>query len=297
MCFEGNKNVAYLWILIAAVLWGCLGILGKSAQNAGISALEVAFWRACLGGTLYLIHSGIIRARLPRGRDLLVTALFGVLGVSVFYSSYQLAVQSGGASLASVLLYTAPALVALGSSVFFREKLGAKGGLLVALTVLGVALISLGGGQGVLVNSVSIGWGLLSAATYALYYFYGKVYFNTYAIPALYAVALPIGALGLLPFVEFKPKSLEAWTAILLMATASTYLAYLAYSAGLRKLQATKASVVASLEPVVAAGLAALFFNERLSSLAGLGALLVLSAVILTGLGREKSGGEKEEKT
>ena len=280
--------MAYLWILTAAVLWGCLGILGKSAQNAGISALEVAFWRAALGGILYLIHSAIIRARLPRGRDLLVTGLFGVLGVSVFYSSYQLAVRSGGASLASVLLYTAPALVALGSSVFFREKLGAKGGLLVGLTVLGVALISLGGGKGVLVSAVSIGWGLLSAATYALYYFYGKVYFDKYAIPALYAVALPIGALGLLPFVSFEHKSLEAWTSIGLMASASTYLAYLAYSAGLRRLAATRASVTASLEPVIAAALAALFLGEQFSSLAILGGLLVLGAVVLTGLSGEK---------
>ncbi len=281
--------MAYLWILTAATLWGCLGILGKSAQNAGISALEVAFWRAALGGVLYLLHCAIIRARLPRGRDLLVTALFGILGVSVFYSSYQLAVRSGGASLASVLLYTAPALVALGSSVFFRERLGTRGGLLVGLTVLGVALISLGGGQGVLVNPSSIGWGLLSAATYALYYFYGKLYFNKYAIPALYAVALPIGALGLLPFVSFGHKSLEAWTSIALMATASTYLAYLAYSTGLRQLEPTKASVTASLEPVVAASLAALFFGERFSSLAILGGLLVLSAVVLTGLSGKRS--------
>jgi len=280
--------VAYLWILTAATLWGCLGILGKSAQNAGISALEVAFWRACLGGMLYLIHSALIRAQLPRGRDLLVTALFGVLGVSVFYSSYQLAVRSGGASLASVLLYTAPALVALGSSVFFREKLGIKGGLLVGLTVLGVALISLGGGKGVLVGPASLGWGLLSAATYALYYFYGKIYFDKYAIPALYAVALPIGALGLLPFVSFGHKSLEAWTSISLMASASTYLAYLAYSAGLRRLAATKASVTASLEPVVAAALAALFFGEQFSSLAIVGGLLVLGAVVTTSLSGEK---------
>lgn len=219
---------------------------------------------------------------------MLITIIFGVLGVSVFYSSYQLAVRSGGASLASVLLYTAPALVALGSSVFFREKLGAKGGLLVGLTVLGVALISLGGGVGVLVSAVSIGWGLLSAATYALYYFYGKVYFNKYAIPALYAVALPIGALGLLPFVSFQHKSLEAWTSISLMATASTYLAYLAYSAGLRRLAATRASVTASLEPVVAASLAALFFGEQFSSLAIVGGLLVLGAVVLTSLSGEK---------
>ena len=65
------------------------------------------------------------------------------------------------------------------------------------------------------------------------------------------------------------------------IAVLSTYLAYLAYSAGLRHLPATRASVIASLEPVVAAGLAAAIFGERLSALALAGAALVVGAALL----------------
>ena len=111
---------AALLLLTAAFLWGLLGIFGKLAFALGLSPLEVAFWRAALGGALYLLHALSVRARFPRGRDALVTALFGLTGVSVFYASYQLAVQSGGASLASVLLYTAPAFVAVYSSTDAR---------------------------------------------------------------------------------------------------------------------------------------------------------------------------------
>ncbi|WP_272976118.1 DMT family transporter [Deinococcus geothermalis] len=278
---------AALLILLAAVLWGLLGILGKNAQAAGVGPLEVAFWRAVLGGGLFALHTAVTRAPLPRGRDLLVTAAFGLVGVSVFYGAYQLAVRAGGASLASVLLYTAPAFVALLGWGLLRERLGVREGLAVAGTLMGIALISLGGGQGVNVTAAALTWGLLAGFTYSLYYLYGKAYFTRYPPTALYAVALPVGALGLLPFVALSAKTPAAWGSLIGIAVLSTYFAYLAYSAGLRHLPATRASVIASLEPVVAAGLAALLFGERLSTTALLGAALVIGAALLLSL--EKS--------
>lgn len=268
-------------ILIAAFLWGLLGILGKQAQTAGVSPLEVAFWRAALAGALYAIHAAFTRSALPRGRDLLITALFGVAGVSVFYGSYQLAVRAGGASLASVLLYTAPAFVAIMGWLFLKERLGKRELLAVVGTLSGIALISLGGGQGVHVTGLALGWGLVAGFTYSLYYLYGKAFFSRYSPAALLAVALPVGALVLLPFVQFSAKTPAAWGSLGAIAVFSTYLAYLAYSAGLRHLPATQASVIASLEPVVAAILAAVLFHERLSFLALCGAVLVVGAALL----------------
>lgn len=276
---------APLLILAAAVLWGLLGILGKQAQAAGLDPLEVAFWRAALAGGLYAAHAAVTRARLPRGRDLLITAAFGVAGVSIFYGSYQLAVRAGGASLASVLLYTAPAFVAVMGWAFLRERLSRRELLAVAGTLGGIALISLGGGQGVTVTPAALAWGLTAGFTYSLYYLYGKAFFTRYAPPALLAVALPVGAVVLLPFVTFTEKTPGAWGSLGAIAVFSTYLAYLAYSWGLRHLPATRASVIASLEPVVAATLAALLFGERLSALALLGAGLVIGAALLLSVG------------
>lgn len=276
-----SRVPAPLLILTAAVLWGLLGIFGKNAQQAGVAPLEVAFWRAVLGGLLFGLHALVVRAPLPRGRDLLVTLGFGVLGVSVFYGSYQLAVRAGGASLASVLLYTAPAFVALMGWAFLRERLGGRELLAVAGTLSGIALISLGGGQGVVVNGPALGYGLLAGFTYSLYYLYGKGFFHRFVPAALYVVAMPAGALCLLPFVQFAPKTPAAWLSLGCIAVFSTYLAYLVYSIGLNFLPATRASVIASLEPVVAAGLAALLFGERLSPLALLGAALVIGAALL----------------
>lgn len=278
---------APLLILSAAVLWGLLGILGKNAQQAGVAPLEVAFWRAVFGGALFGLHALSVRAPFPKGRDLWVTLAFGVAGISVFYGSYQLAVRSGGASLASVLLYTAPAFVAVMGWAFLKEKLGGRELLAVLGTLTGIALISLGGGQGVTVNASALGYGLIAGFTYSLYYLYGKAFFNRFTPAALYAVAMPFGALLLLPFVQFTAKTPAAWLSLGAIGVFSTYLAYLAYSAGLKHLPATRASVIASLEPVVAAGLAALLFSERLSALALVGAALVIGAALMLSLGSE----------
>jgi drug/metabolite transporter (DMT)-like permease len=278
---RSERRRGVLLILTAAVLWGLLGIFGKYALAAGLHPLEVAFWRAVFGGALFAAHAGVLRAALPRGRELGLTVLFGLTGVSVFYGAYQLAVREGGASLASVLLYTAPAFVAVMAWRLLGEHLAGRDWGAVLLTVMGVGLIALGEGGGVRVNVPALGFGLLSGFTYALHYLYGKTFFGRYLPAALYSVALPVGALGLVPFVPFTHKTPAAWAALAGMALLSTYGAYLAYGAGLRLLPAARASVIASLEPVIAALLAALLFGERLSALAGLGAALVLGAALI----------------
>jgi drug/metabolite transporter (DMT)-like permease len=229
---------------------------------------------------LFAAHAIVSGAKWPKGRELGETVLFGLVGVSVFYGSYQLAVREGGASLAAVLLYTAPAFVAVMAWWRFGERPGAREWLAVIATVSGVALVSMSGGGTIDAGAAAIGWGLTAGGTYALYYVWGKHAFERYAPAALYAVAMPVGAIGLLPFVSFGARTQRAWLLLATMAVASTYLAYLAYAAGLKRLPATRASVIASIEPLVATGLAAVWFDERLGSVAWIGAAMVVGAAL-----------------
>lgn len=274
--------MGYLYLLLAAFLWGLIGPVSRLAFEEGLTPLAVAFFRASVAWVFFGLHALLLRQIRVERRDALPLLLFGLVGVSLFYGSYQLAVVYGGAALASVLLYTAPAWVALLSLVVLKEPLDRTGLLAVALTLLGVGLMGVGGGSGVRVLSLALFFGLLSGFTYALYYIFGKLYLPRYATPTLFLYALPVGALGLLPWVEFAPLSLRAMEALLFLGVFSTYGAYLAYYAGLKRLPATRASVVATLEPVVANLFAFLLFREVLSLWAYLGAGLVLLAVVLT---------------
>ena len=270
----------YLLIFIAACLWALLGIFTAFLLDAQVQAMEIAFWRAVIAGAMFIAHAAWIgRLRIERRRDLGGLVIFALVGVTLFFGSLNLAIEAGGISLAVILLYTAPAFVVVLARIFLKEAITAQKVVALVLVTSGISLVALsGGGEGVTITTVSVGWGLAAGASYASYYIVGKRLMVRYEPATIYAVILPVGALGLLPFVEFRPKSAEAWALLVGLSVLSTYLAYLVYFTGLRRVEASRAVLVASMEPVIAGGLAAVIFGERLGLWGLVGAGLVVMA-------------------
>lgn len=280
--------MGYLCIVAAAVLWGTLGPVARFAFRDGIDPLELAFWRAVIGGAAFAAHA-IVRRRLRIARrDVPALVAFALVGVTVFYWSYLQAVRTGGAALAAILLYTAPAWVAVAGALWLGERLTTRKLAALVLTLAGVALVAVGGGLALGdVGAAALGWGLLSGVSYAAYYLFGKRYFERYPAPTVFLYALPLGALALLPVIPWSPKAPADWLVILFIAVVPTYLAYLLYSLGLRRIEATRAATVATLEPVVAAVLALVVWRERLGAAAVIGSGLVLAGVLVMTTTRE----------
>lgn len=135
----------YLLVFAAAVLWGLIGVFSQGILDAGVGALEIAFWRAALAGALFAAHARLTgQLKLAGARDFGALAAFAGVGVTLFYAAYTLAVQTGGVSLASLLLYSAPAFVALAAWALLGEALTLSKLGLLALTLVGVALVSQG---------------------------------------------------------------------------------------------------------------------------------------------------------
>ena len=275
----------YLYIIAAAVLWGMIGPLAKLAFQEGVAPLEVAFWRAffawiCFGGQAVWLRNVRVRPT-----DLPLLALFGFAGVFLFYGSYQIAVQKGGAALASVLLYTAPAWVALMAALFFKERMTGHKWSALGLTLVGVALVSRGSTAAVAstapVSLLGIGCGLLAGFCYALYYIFGKVLSDRYPAETVFLFILPMGGVFLTPWVTFGAKSPAAWTALLSLAFFCTYGAYHFYYVGLKHLEAGRAAITATLEPVVAAVVAYFWWGEFFTPLGYVGAAMILAAVAI----------------
>ncbi len=272
-------------MLVAGILWGVLGVFAEGVLSSGVGPLEISFWRAALAGGAFLTHAAVRgRLRLARTSDLGAFVLFALVGVAVFYASLNLAIAAGGVSLAWILLYSAPAFVAVLAALLLRERLTPGKSLLVILATLGVVLVARGGGHGIDVNGRSVGWGLTAGASYASYYIFGKWVLRRYAPVTIFAVVLPIGALGLLPLVHFHAKSAHTWLLLSALALISTYLAYLAYYSGLRHVEASRAVLVATVEPLVATSLAAWLFGERFGLMGLAGAALVLASAVIAAL-------------
>ncbi|HEX7000684.1 MAG TPA: EamA family transporter [Trueperaceae bacterium] len=274
----------YWLVLAAAVLWALLGVFSQRLLAAGVPAIEVAFWRATLASPLFIGHAALTRSLTVAARDLPAFVAFALVGVTLFYASLNLAIDAGGVSLAFVLLYTAPAFVAVLAAALLGERLTRGKALLVVLSVGGVALVSTAGGDGVSPTPAAIAWGLTSGLSYASYYLFGKWALRRYRPVTIFAWVMPVGALGLLPFVGFEALGVSnraIWVDLALMGVLSTYLAYYVYYSGLRTVEASRAVLVATVEPLLAAALAALLFGERLGPAGILGGALVLLAATL----------------
>lgn len=272
----------YLLILSAAALWGIIGPVARGAFAEGVTPMEVAFWRAVLAWIFFGLHALAKRQVRINAHDWPALLVFAGAGVTLFYASYQFAVQLGGAALASVLLYTAPAWVAVMSWFFFKEKMKPVKLIALLLTLTGVAAVSWSGGDAVLrVTPLAIVCGLLAGFSYALYYIFGKLFQGRYSAPNLFLYMLPLGALGLLPWVHFTPKSLAAWLYLISLAFFSTYGAYCCYYAGLKHLEPTRAAITATLEPVIAAAVAYGWWGESFNIFGYVGSGLIVGSVVL----------------
>lgn len=275
----------YLYIFAAAALWGLIGPFARLAFQEGLAPLEVAFWRAVLAWLCFGPQAVLQRRVKVAPADLPALALFSLTGIFLFYGSYQLAVQQGGAALAAVLLYTAPAWVALMAGLFFKERMTPVKWTALALTLAGVSLVSLGSGASIAADSgrmaSAVTFGLVAGFCYSLYYIFGKYFGGKYPAETVFFYILPMGAACLAPWCDFAPKSWTAWWALLWVAVLSTYGAYHCYYAGLKHLEAGRASIAATLEPVVAAVVAFVWWGEVFAPAGYIGSVLILAAVIL----------------
>lgn len=285
----------YVFVLCAALLWAGIGPVAKFGFQAGALPLETAFWRAFLGCLCFLVHCLAKGTWRVRKTDLPLLVLFGLSGVSVFFGSYQIAVRESGAALASMLLYTAPAWVALLSWLIFKEPMSRLKLAALFIAMAGAALVSLGSAgaaqqEGLFalqqVSVLGVLCGLLSGLTYALHYIFGKRLLRDYSAATIYLYTLAAGSLGLLPFVEFTlwpPFSGDAgglsWSVFLFLGSFTTYGAYMAYCAGLKLLEPTRVAVTANLEPVIAAILAYAWWDEYFRPVGYVGGALVLAGV------------------
>jgi drug/metabolite transporter, DME family len=269
-------------VATAGALWALIGLFTPALLAHGLSAFEIGFWRAVLGGLAFAVH-GVLRGGLRPGspRDAAGLVGFGVVAVGVFYVALAQAIDLGGVSLAWILLYTAPGWVAVAAVVVLREHVDGVRWALVGATMLGVALVALGGGTGVRVSVASVVWGLLAGVSYASWYVAGKRLLPRHHPVTISTWTLLAGGLALLPFAQVRGHPADVWLLLAGLALVSTYLPVLAYYTGLRTVDASRAAIVATVEPVGALAIGAVVAAERLTVPAAVGAVIVLAAATL----------------
>ena len=280
----------YLLVLLAASLWATLGVIYTVlARDSGLAAISVAALRAGMGGLLLLGGLFFLRRdwlRINR-RALIVVVLYGIFGEALFYSSYVYAILAVGVAVAAVLLYTAPAWVALIAWRFLGEQLTKRHVAALLLTLIGAALVAQVFAMGaVRLDVVGVLWGLLAGLTYGLWSVFNKVGVRHTNPWTLQCYGMLVGAVALLAVQPPLALRSIAWTPqtcfwLLALTLGPTVGASVAYAAGVRTVPVSVASLVATLEPVLAALLAFLVLGETMGVGQMVGGALILMAVWL----------------
>jgi drug/metabolite transporter (DMT)-like permease len=205
----------------------------------------------------------------------------GAIGYSAQAGLFFTALEHIDASLASLLLYTYPALVLCAAVTLRRERFTSRKGAALVLASGGAALVLLGGtGGGLEATGALLALG--AAVTYATYILVAEsvvARIDPFHLGAL--VATGAAATFLLAGTAGGTLDLGGgWIWIVAIALLSTVLPIVTFMLGLERVGASTASIVSTVEPVVTVGLAVALFGEALGPPQVLGGVLVLAAVV-----------------
>lgn len=283
------KNKALAAVLAAGTFWGTMGFFARSLYTAGFGPLEVAQTRITTG----LVFVGLYILLFNRSqfkvewKDLWCFVGTGIVSLLLFSTCYFSALNYTSLAVAAILLYTAPFFVMILSLFLFHEQLNGKKIFALLLAFTGCVLVS-GVGSDTVFSWKGILLGIGSGFFYALYSIFGR-----------YAINRGYGA-WTMTFYTFLFCSagcafLSNWKVIGAVMTAGSenilwvlglgfvtaFLPYVLYSMGLEHMESSKASILASVEPVVSAMFGVIVFHEYLSLWGILGIAMVLSAIVV----------------
>lgn len=280
-----QKKLAVLLVLISTLGFSVYPILGKLVFAGGASLATVLFVRFTLAAvTFWLItfwQEGFPRLSL---KTWLVLWGMGGVAYSMMAGLYISSVLFIPASLAALLLYAYPAIVAFlavltkqeGFSIF--KFTGLVLSTLGLVLVLGVAL------QGI--NIIGVGLALGAAFVYGAYIIVGNKMLETVTPLVSSAVistsaAVTYGIIGLPVGGATWHVAWPIWLGMVGIAFFCTIVAMLTFFQGIKRIGATTASIISTTEPVMTVILAVIIFNEQLTLIQGIGGIFVVLGGIL----------------
>jgi drug/metabolite transporter (DMT)-like permease len=285
----------------AVALWAVNATVSKVVlESAGLSAMRLAEVRATGAAVILMAAVAIVRPgslRVRSWRELAFLAVFGVAGLAFVQLFYFLAIERLDIGIALVIQYLAPVFVALWARFVVKEPVRRRLWLAIALALAGLALVvDLPGGM--TLDSAGVAACLITAVAYAAYILMaeralrdGRDQFSLLAwgflFSALFWAAVQpwwtfpwddvdgsVSLLGRLADVDA-----HVWLLLGYLVVLGTIVPFLLMVTALHSIPATRVTVIAMLEPALAALVAYAWLEEELTGLQVAGCLLVLVGV------------------
>jgi drug/metabolite transporter (DMT)-like permease len=295
--------LGYGLVVAAVALWSLNATAAKIVvDSGGLTPLRLAEVRGT--GAALLIVAGVA---LVRPRSLMVSpreagylALFGICGLAFVHFFYFTAITHLDIGIALVIQYLAPVLVALWARFFVHEPVRRRLWFALGFAVAGLTLVAQVWSGGGTLDGTGVAAALAGAFAYALYILMaehsvrgGRDVFSLLAwgfffAAAFWAVVQPWWSFpgGLLSseaslLGRLERFDLPVWLLIAYVVVLGTVVPFIFMITALRHIPATRATVVAMIEPVLAGLVAYAWLGEEISAGQIAGGALVLAAIVL----------------
>jgi drug/metabolite transporter (DMT)-like permease len=297
---ERQPAVGYAMALGAGTLFAINGTVSKVILESGMSSLRLTQVRstgALIGLALILLATRPQALRTSRG-ELLFLAAFGVFGVALVQLFYFLAIHRLEIGVSLLIQYLGPLLVAL--FAFFVLKEHVRGRLWIALALaLGGLTLVVDLWHGVSLDGLGVLFSLCSAVTFAGYmllaeravgrrdpisllcfgFFFAGVFWAIVQPWWSFPFDLPGRSVSLLG--RLSDVHLPIWLLLTWLILVGTIIPFFLIVGSMRHITATRAGILAMVEPVFASIVAYAWLGETLNGTTLIGGAVVLCGIVL----------------
>lgn len=298
--YKPNPVRGVLCTLIGGCCWGFSGNCGQYLFNVhGVDPQWLTVIRMITAG---LITVGIVAVRdkqklidcAKNKHDRIMMLLYGVFGLLLSQYTYLEAINATNAGTATVLQYIGPVLVMVLVCFSGRRLPKRHEALSIVLVIVGTFLLATHGNPNtVVINPAGLFWGLFAACTLVLYTLLPKSIAPKYGAFMTTGLGTLIGGIAFFIIVHPWPLTvdlpLSGWLAVAGMIIVGTVIAYPLYVQGVNDVGPVKASMLASVEPVSAAVISAVWLKSEFAAMDIVGFVCIITTVFLLAKPERKS--------
>ena len=301
--------VGILLTVVSAFGFGSGALFAKPVYAAGVDWHVLMSWRFLIGAALAWLLIAARPAARAALRRMDRRAVAVSIGLGVLYTgnsaTYFAGLETVSASLAALIVYIYPAVVAVISLQVGQPLRGRRAWFALAIALAGVALAVGNIDRAAAPPIEGLVLMVLSPLIYSVWIVLaarlsgedredvgreagagadptvaGAIMLAATAV-TYWSSALVLGSLVL-------PQQIPdaAWVGIAGVGVVSTFIAVQAFYAGAHRIGAARASLVSTVEPIWTIALASLLFGESLGSLQLVGGAMILVGVVVAQTGR-----------
>ena len=291
-----KKSTVYPLLTLASIIWGVSFIITKQLflTESHITVFIIMTFRLFLATAVAVPSLLLLHKLEPIRPGHLKWFLLLALCEPFIYSICETSgVQLVSGSMASIVVATIPLFVPFGMAIAFKQKIRPVTLIGIVLSLVGLSVMLLFGGQGNLdANPIGLAW-LFGAVLIAVVFTIMlvklidhyqpitiTVYQNLFGL--LYFIPVMLIADGSnLPLLSYSPRMILL---LLILGVFCSTLAYIFYNIGVANLGATSACIFTNVIPVFSLVAAILIGQEQLTWSKPIGIIIVVAGVILAQL-------------